>query len=117
MDKSIHSHRYSTQVELAASIRESQTFVSKCERGGRRLDVIELRRPRGFICGFHKASRSGARHRRGRQATKPMACLERRGAIRDFYVFGKCDGAIRECYRPIGAMSAFAKRKQPDIYV
>jgi transcriptional regulator with XRE-family HTH domain len=58
MDKSIHSRRYGTllrllrdtreragvtQVDLAASIGETQTFVSKCERGERRLDVIELR--------------------------------------------------------------------------
>ena len=62
MDKSIHSRRYATllkllretrrragitQVSLAAKIGETQTFVSKCERGERRLDVIELR----TICG------------------------------------------------------------------
>jgi ribosome-binding protein aMBF1 (putative translation factor) len=58
MEKSIHSARYSiflkvmreareraglTQVQLARKIRETQTFVSKCERGERRIDVIELR--------------------------------------------------------------------------
>jgi transcriptional regulator with XRE-family HTH domain len=32
-----------TQTELAARIGETQSFVSKCERGERRLDVIELR--------------------------------------------------------------------------
>lgn len=32
-----------TQVELASRVGETQTFVSKCERGERRLDVIELR--------------------------------------------------------------------------
>jgi ribosome-binding protein aMBF1 (putative translation factor) len=32
-----------TQVQLARQIRETQTFVSKCERGERRIDVIELR--------------------------------------------------------------------------
>lgn len=32
-----------TQVELATRIQETQSFVSKCERGERRLDVIELR--------------------------------------------------------------------------
>lgn len=31
-----------TQVELAARLRNTQTFVSKMERGERRLDVIEL---------------------------------------------------------------------------
>jgi transcriptional regulator with XRE-family HTH domain len=58
MEKSIHSTRYAvflkvlreareraglTQVQLARKIGESQTFVSKCERGERRIDVVELR--------------------------------------------------------------------------
>jgi transcriptional regulator with XRE-family HTH domain len=58
MQKSIHSARYAvflkvlreareraglTQVQLARKIGETQTFVSKCERGERRIDVIELR--------------------------------------------------------------------------
>jgi transcriptional regulator with XRE-family HTH domain len=58
MEKSIHSARYAvflqvlrdtrekaglTQVQLARKIGETQTFVSKCERGERRVDVIELR--------------------------------------------------------------------------
>lgn len=33
-----------TQIDLAARLGETQTFVSKCERGERRLDVIELRK-------------------------------------------------------------------------
>ncbi len=32
-----------TQVELAKRLRTTQSIVSKCERGERRLDVIELR--------------------------------------------------------------------------
>ena len=32
-----------TQVELAELLEESQSFVSKSERGERRLDVLELR--------------------------------------------------------------------------
>jgi transcriptional regulator with XRE-family HTH domain len=32
-----------TQVELAKRLKATQTFVSKCERGERRIDVIELR--------------------------------------------------------------------------
>jgi len=32
-----------TQVELAEKLGESQSFVSKIERGARRLDVMELR--------------------------------------------------------------------------
>ena len=58
MDKSITSQEYRTflrqlrlarkrsglnQIELAARIGETQSFVSKCERGERRLDVMELR--------------------------------------------------------------------------
>ena len=58
MDKSIHSAQYRvflkvlgatrrraglTQIELAKRIGETQSFVSKCERGERRLDVVELR--------------------------------------------------------------------------
>lgn len=58
MDKSINSDAYKvflrelraarrasglTQVDLAARLGETQSFVSKCERGERRLDVVELR--------------------------------------------------------------------------
>ena len=57
MQKSIHSPRYRaflrllrevreragvTQEELATRLGESQSFVSKCERGERRLDVVEV---------------------------------------------------------------------------
>jgi transcriptional regulator with XRE-family HTH domain len=58
MDKSIYTHEYRTmlrllkklreeaevtQVDLAARLKQSQSFVSKTERGERRLDVIQLR--------------------------------------------------------------------------
>lgn len=58
VDKSINSEEYKvflrelraarrssglTQVDLALRIGETQSFVSKCERGERRLDVVELR--------------------------------------------------------------------------
>jgi transcriptional regulator with XRE-family HTH domain len=58
MEKSIHSVRYAvflktlkevreraglTQVQVAKRLGETQTFVSKCERGERRIDVMELR--------------------------------------------------------------------------
>ncbi len=58
MDKSIHSAPYAVflrvfratreraglpQEEVAKRIGETQTFVSKCERGERRIDVVELR--------------------------------------------------------------------------
>ena len=58
MEKSIHSAQYAifldtfrmvrkragvTQAELARRTGETQSFVSKCERGERRIDLIELR--------------------------------------------------------------------------
>ena len=58
MKKSIYSHNYAvltrllidtrrkaglTQHDLARLIGETQSFVSKCERGERRLDLAELR--------------------------------------------------------------------------
>jgi ribosome-binding protein aMBF1 (putative translation factor) len=57
MEKSIYSARYGaflkllkkarqdaglTQTELARKIGETQTLVSKCERGERRIDIVEL---------------------------------------------------------------------------
>ncbi|HQX55732.1 MAG TPA: helix-turn-helix transcriptional regulator [Pyrinomonadaceae bacterium] len=58
MEKSIYSHDYSifldqlrrlraskslTQVQIAERLNQTQSFVSKVERGERRLDVVELR--------------------------------------------------------------------------
>jgi transcriptional regulator with XRE-family HTH domain len=58
LDKSISSREYAvfldelrsarkqsgmTQIDLAARLAETQSFVSKCERGERRIDVAELR--------------------------------------------------------------------------
>ena len=58
MEKSIYTDEYSllleqlaalrqksgvTQVELAQRLGQSQSFISKVERGDRRLDVIQLR--------------------------------------------------------------------------
>ena len=57
MQKSIHSSEYAqflqvfrdvrtksglTQIDLAKKIGESQSFVSKCERGERRIDLAKL---------------------------------------------------------------------------
>lgn len=33
-----------TQIDLAERLDETQSFVSKCERGERRLDLVEVRR-------------------------------------------------------------------------
>lgn len=58
MEKSIHTREYDaflrllkraredadlTQVDLAAALEKSQSFVSKVERGETRLDIIQLR--------------------------------------------------------------------------
>ena len=58
MEKSIYSKDYKallqqlrkareragkTQETLAKRLKQTQSFVSKCERGERRLDVVELR--------------------------------------------------------------------------
>ena len=58
MEKSIYTDEYSlllellteqrrksgvTQVELAEKLGQSQSFISKVERGDRRLDIIQLR--------------------------------------------------------------------------
>ncbi len=32
-----------TQAQLAAKLGETQSYVSKCERGERRLDLVQLR--------------------------------------------------------------------------
>ena len=57
MEKSIHSRKYAAFLETLRRVREergliqselanrlgaTQSFVSKCERGERRLDVVEL---------------------------------------------------------------------------
>jgi len=31
-----------TQIDMAERLNETQSFVSKCERGERRIDVVEL---------------------------------------------------------------------------
>jgi len=41
--KSIREEAGVTQSQLAERLGETQTFVSKCERGERRMDIIELK--------------------------------------------------------------------------
>lgn len=58
MDKSIHTREYAlflellrrtreqaglTQIAVAERLDAAQSFISKCERGERRLDIVELR--------------------------------------------------------------------------
>lgn len=40
--RSVRERSNVTQVELAEKLDETQSFVSKCERGERRLDVVQL---------------------------------------------------------------------------
>ena len=43
MLRRLRQERGLTQVQLAERLSENQSFVSKCERGEHRLDVLELR--------------------------------------------------------------------------
>ena len=58
MEKSIYTREYAvllrllkearervglTQVQLAKTLKQSQSFVSKLERGDRRIDILQLR--------------------------------------------------------------------------
>jgi transcriptional regulator with XRE-family HTH domain len=82
MDKTIFSRDYEvflrrlrdvrqnaglTQVQLADRLGQTQSFVSKCERGERRLDLVEARAfciamgvsfP-SFVAGFERELRKG----------------------------------------------------------
>ncbi|MGB3638730.1 MAG: helix-turn-helix transcriptional regulator [Rivularia sp. (in: cyanobacteria)] len=41
--RNIRTERACTQESLAKAVGETQSFISKCERGERRIDVVELR--------------------------------------------------------------------------
>jgi transcriptional regulator with XRE-family HTH domain len=41
--RQIRKERGLTQIQLAERLKETQSWVSKCERGEHRLDVLELR--------------------------------------------------------------------------
>lgn len=41
--RAIRLERGVSQVDLAKGLGVTQSFISKCERGERRLDIIELR--------------------------------------------------------------------------
>jgi len=56
-----------TQVQLAEMLRQSQSFVSKFERGDRRIDVIQLR----TICQILGLSLAEFVERLEREITKP----------------------------------------------
>ena len=42
--RSVRENKRITQSELAKALNATQSFVSKCERGERRLDVVELKK-------------------------------------------------------------------------
>ena len=87
MEKTIHSEQYAvflnvfrqvrqhagmTQVQLAEAVGETQSFISKCERGERRIDVVELREfcrafgvpLKEFVTRFERSTRSSDRKRK-----------------------------------------------------
>lgn len=41
--KIVRKNKGMTQIDLSFALGETQSFVSKCERGERRLDIVELR--------------------------------------------------------------------------
>jgi len=75
-----------SQLQLADALGQRQTYVSKCELGDRRLDVIELRDwvialgcdPAGFMAGLEERLARNARLpsvpvRRSRKGADPKA--------------------------------------------
>lgn len=59
-----------TQRDLAAALGEDQSYVSKCERGIRRLDVVELR---NWVCAMGLSF--------GTFAGRLDSCLEQAAAL------------------------------------
>jgi len=65
--KRAREHAGLTQGQLARRLAKTQTFVSKCERGERRLDIVEVRawckaldiRFPAFVSKFHTAIERG----------------------------------------------------------
>ena len=68
-----------TQMQLAEALGELQTYVSKCERGDRRLDLMEVRAwvialggdPVAFIAGLEERLRRNALPMVDREVTLP----------------------------------------------
>jgi transcriptional regulator with XRE-family HTH domain len=94
MSQSTHNHDYQlllavlkaarkrvdmSQVELASRLGNTQTFVSKCERGERRIDAVELVEfaealgvPPQELLGEYLERRGRASSPKTRKASKPL---------------------------------------------
>lgn len=73
-----------TQVQLAVALGQAQNYVSKCEHGNRRLDVVELRAWVLALGGDPAAFMAGLEDRLSRNAEPPngMLLAKRRKAKR-----------------------------------
>lgn len=68
--KAVREESGFTQRDLAAALGEDQSYVSKCERGIRRLDVVELR---NWVCAMGLSF--------GTFAERLDSCLEQAAAL------------------------------------
>ncbi len=86
--REVRKERGLSQAELASRLEVTQSFVSKCERGERRLDVVELRAwcaalgtsLRAFVDRFERAcSRKDATTHKIRPDSRGMGDAEEKG--------------------------------------
>jgi transcriptional regulator with XRE-family HTH domain len=68
-----------SQLQLADALGQRQTYVSKCELGDRRLDVIEVRDWVIALGGDLEAFMAGLEDRLSRNAKLPVAAVRRSG--------------------------------------
>lgn len=68
-----------SQLQLANALGQRQTYVSKCELGDRRLDVIELRDWVIALGGDPEAFMAGLEERLSRNAKLPLGGVRRSG--------------------------------------
>lgn len=68
-----------SQLQLAEALGQRQTFVSKCELGDRRLDVIELRDWVVALGGDPAVFMTGLEERLSRNSKLPLGIGSRKG--------------------------------------